>query len=173
MCVCTHVSSTGNILNSYPHSLAVYILIFATAISIILSYPVILYPCRYSVDRLLFPSKEFSYPRFVIETIVLILLSIGKYIYTIGSVFLTFLAGIATLIPSFATILGLFGSLTNTAVGYILPSLFFLTADTRPIKESKRKWGALALMIIGGGCGLISAVLIIKDYVESFNPQDA
>jgi hypothetical protein len=71
----THRS--GNILNSYPHNLAVYILIFSTAISIILSYPVILYPCRYSVDRLFFPSKEFSYPRFVIETIVLILMSIG------------------------------------------------------------------------------------------------
>ena len=86
-----------------------------------------------------------------------------------GDIFL----GIATLIPSFATILGLFGSLTNTAVGYILPSLFFLKVDTRPITESKRKWGALVLMTVGGGCGLISAVLIIKDYIESFNPQEA
>lgn len=122
-----------------------------TAISIILSFPVILWPARVSADRLFFLDRPYSYRRFILEAAAILVVS--------------FLIAVA--VPSFSTILGLFGSLTNTCLGYVLPPLYYLKLHPTPIKESLMKKMAVALLIIGTILGLIAAGIITHDYITS------
>lgn len=135
------------------------ILLFTTAVSTILSFPVILWPARVSTDRLLFLDRPPSYLRFILEAAAILALS--------------FLIAIA--IPSFSTVLGLFGSLTNTCIGYVLPPLYYLKLHPTPLKDSYMKKLAIALLIGGSLLGLIAAGIITQDYISSLlkgsNPE--
>ena len=51
-------SASAMILDSYPISIELNVLLIITAISIVLSYPVVVFPCRMNIDRLIFPTKE-------------------------------------------------------------------------------------------------------------------
>jgi sodium-coupled neutral amino acid transporter 11 len=144
-------NANGNVLNNLPSGIPVDILLVTTAVSIVLSFPVILWPARISADRLFFLDRPYSYLRFVLEAVVILAIS--------------FLIAVA--VPSFSTVLGLFGSLTNTAIGYVLPPLYFLKLDPRSWKQSYTKKAAIALMIIGTSCGLIAAGIITSDYISS------
>lgn len=141
-------SVEGNVLNNLPKGIPLDILLITTAVSIILSFPVILWPARVSADRLFFLDRPYSYLRFVLEAVAILALALI----------------IALAIPSFSTILGLFGSLTNTTIGYILPPLYYLKLEPTPWKESWTKKGAIALLVIGATCGLVA----FEHYVEEY-----
>jgi amino acid permease len=144
-------SAKGNVLNNFPEGVLVDVLLITTAVSIVLSFPVILWPARVSTDRLFFLDKPESYLRFILEAV--------------GILALAFLIAVA--VPSFSTVLGLFGSLTNTTIGYVLPPLYFLKLDPRMLKTSRVKQAAVALLVIGSLAGLISAGIITEDYISS------
>ncbi|KJE97855.1 hypothetical protein CAOG_07937 [Capsaspora owczarzaki ATCC 30864] len=143
-------TAEGNILLNYPDSTATTILLLSTSISIILSYPVIVFPCRYSVDRLLFPNSQQSYRRFAIETVCIV--SVG------------YLVAIA--VPELATVIGLFGGLTSTTIAYVLPPLFYIRIAPLNIRADRRKMGAIALLVLGSAAGLTSAIIILQQYIE-------
>jgi amino acid permease len=64
-----------NIMLSMGHSVAVDILLVSMVISVILGYPFTVFPCRQSIDQLLFPKREPHYLRTAIETLVIIVVS--------------------------------------------------------------------------------------------------
>jgi len=138
----------GNVMLSYPRGVAVDVLLFSMAISTILSYPVILYPCRFNVDKLVWGDKPLTYQRFVSVNIAIILVAFV----------------VAVAVPSFATILQLFGSVTSTAIGFVLPSVFYLKLSPLTLRKDFRQVLAWALMVVGTVCGMISAVLTLYHY---------
>lgn len=143
-------TAQGNIMINYGRGAAVDVLLISMAISVVLGYPLMVFPCRQAIDRLLFPTREPSYVRTAVETMLII----------------TATYAIAALIPSFSTILGLSGSITKTTIGYILPPLFYLKASDIPFKADKLKWLSVLLLIIGTLAGGISTVVTISDFVQ-------
>jgi len=144
---------------TYFHSHLIYtgvpmdILLVSMTIAVILGYPLTIFPCRESIDRLFFPGWDYSYPRLAVITLVVITLT-----YTI-----------AALIPSFSTILGLSGAITKTAIGYVLPPLFYIMIKPSKLKEDKQKIAALVILIVGTSAGIASAVATIVNYVQKAN----
>lgn len=143
--------SSGNVMANFPNNAASQILWLSTSISIGLSYPVVMYPARISLDRLLFPERPFTYFRFVAENLFIV----------------AFAYLIAVLLPAFATLIGVFGAVTSTAIGYVIPPIFFLALDPTPVRESRMKQGAIALMVVGSITGFISFVSVLLDYIET------
>jgi len=91
-----------------------------------------------------------SYFRFLVETFLFIGIS----------------AIIAEVIPSFATILGLSGSLTKMIVCFLFPAIFYLLTSEKPFLSDPLKWGSVILLIFGSITGLISAVVTIMEYIQ-------
>jgi len=129
---------------------AIDILLIAMIVSVILGYPLVVFPCRESIDRLIFPGRDASYARLVVITFAVITIT-----YTI-----------AALIPSFSAILGLSGALTKTAIGYILPPLFYMMAKPGQLKKTKSKIMALVVLILGSGAGIASAIATIINFAQ-------
>src|SRR4051812_44201348 len=119
------------------------------AISIILSYPVIVFPCRFSIDALIFPDRPLSSRRFILQNVSVVVAA--------------FLVAVA--IPSFATVLGIFGAVTSTIIGYVLPSIFYLKLSDFPFRHDRKKWLAAGLLFLGTLGGLVSFILILVNYV--------
>lgn len=142
----------GNVMKNFPTTPSSQVLWISTSISIALSYPVVMYPARISLDRLLFKSRPLTYARFVVENLCIV----------------WFAYGLAVLLPSFATLIGVFGAVTSTAIGYIIPPLFFLALDPTPLRSSTMKKGAIALMAIGSCCGFASFISVLVDYIQNF-----
>lgn len=144
-------TAEGNILRNYPEAPEITALLLSTAVSIILSYPVIVFPCRHSVDRLLFPTRQPSYLRFVCITVGILLTG---YI-------------IAVAIPQLATVIGLFGGITSTTIAYILPPWFYIRIAPLNFSADRKKWIAMTVFIVGSICGFVSAAIILKEFFES------
>jgi amino acid permease len=146
-------TARGNILLNYGHSVPMDILLIAMTASVVLGYPLTLFPCREAIDRLMGLSNRPSYVRFAVQTMLIITLT-----YTI-----------AALVPSFSTILGLSGAITKTAIGYLLPPLFYLksTDTTWRTWRSNPKWVlAIVILVLGTSAGIISTVITIKRFVD-------
>eukprot|EP00808_Paulinella_micropora_P026083 g81891.t1 len=123
-------AAKDNILSNFPQNASSNVLWLTMAGSILLSYPVIVFPCRISVDRLFFPEWPYSYRRFVLENM--------------GIVTLAFVIAIA--IPQLSTLLGIFGALTSTLIGYILPPLYFLRINHQTWREDSRRIAAYSVL---------------------------
>ena len=145
--------SSGNVMDNFEENAWSDFLWVSMSLSILFSYPVIVYPCRISVDRMFFADKPYSYKRFVIQNICIVFIAFG----------------IGVGIPDFATLLGLFGAVTATTIGYILPPVFYLLIGPDSYKTDKRKWMAITLMVCGGIAGFISLIMVIQDYISSFD----
>lgn len=144
--------SEGNIMANFPPGVWSDILWVSMSLSILFSYPVVVYPARISVDRLLFSGRPHSYCRFVVENLLIVAVA--------------FMIGVA--IPSFSTLLGLFGAITSTAIGYIFPPVFYLGLSPLPFKQDTRKWIALTLLVCGTTAGALSFVSVMMEYLGSF-----
>jgi hypothetical protein len=108
------------------------------------------FPCREAIDGLLFPNRSASYVRLAVTTMIII----------------TCTYAIATLIPSFSTILGLSGSITKTILAYVLPPLFYWRASKAPFKSDPLKWLSACLLILGSIAGALSAYITIADFAS-------
>jgi len=144
-------NTEGNIMLNFKPDITVDILLISMAVAILFGYPVVLFVMREMVDGLLFGKFEFSYIRFMVEAVVII-----------GITFT-----VAILLPSFTTIIGLFGSITKVAICQIFPALFYLCIGKRHWKVDKRKWAALFLIVVGGIAGIVSATVTIITYVKT------
>lgn len=149
--------SQGSILLNMPNTPATHVMWLSMAISVLLSYPVVVFPCRISVDRILFPTRPYTYQRFVLENIAI--------------VFVAFFIGCA--IPSFGTLLGIFGAVTATTIGYILPPVFYLNLAPGTIRDTPRKRTAAALLTLGFLAGLVSFVMVCIEYNRALHLESS
>lgn len=139
-------TAAGSLLNIYPKSGAVTTLRMLMAISVILSYPIILFPTRENVDKLMFSGEKscFSHRpltnfRFYFQNIILCWIA---YIITVA-------------IPDFRTILNLWGAFTGTFLGYIFPTFFYLKTSKLKFQQDKKAWAAVFMLVAGGLSGFV------------------
>lgn len=82
---------------------------------------------------------------------------------------------IGVLVPSFAAILGLFGSFTKTLLGFALPAYFFLAALRRRRRQSDPEQQGLhaepwksrlawTIGVVGSAAGATSFVLVVRSF---------
>jgi amino acid permease len=141
------VTSAGSLLDTYPDSGSLDALRLLMAVSVILSYPIILFPTRENVDKLMFSgdrscfaSKPLTNGRFYFQNIILCWIAYG----------------ITVAIPQFRTILNLWGAFTGTFLGYIFPTVFYLKTSKIQFKADKKAWAALFMLIGGSLAGFVS-----------------
>jgi amino acid permease len=146
-------TTAGSLLDMYPDSAGIDALRILMAISVILSFPIILFPTRENVDKLMFSGlkscfahRPLSNSRFYIQNIILCWIA---YCITVA-------------IPSFRTILNLWGSFTGTFLAYIFPPVFYLKSSSVQFKADKKAWGALFLLVVGGLSGFVSLGLTLQ-----------
>jgi amino acid permease len=139
-------TTAGVILDMYPASAALTALRILMGISVLQSYPMILFPTRENLDKLMFsghkscfPAKPLSNFRFYIQNISLCWIAYG----------------ITVAIPQFRTILNLWGAFTGTFLAYLFPPLFYLRSSKLRFNEDKRAWAALVLMVVGCLAGFV------------------
>jgi len=144
-------SVEGNIMLNFDRDIAVNILLISMSAAILFGYPLTLFVLREIIDDLLFSNFTFSYIRFAIEAI-----------FIIGASY-----SVAVLIPSFIRVLGLFGSVTKVFMGQIFPSLFYLQVGRGTLRNNKRKWLALILLVVGGALGVASAVITFMNFFNN------
>jgi len=167
------VGTKGNITLNLPNGIPVSILLITMAISIILSIPVVLWPMRESLDQLIISCwrKYQKKPQKTDPTIPYDNFSVLSYLrYTLETLFLIGLSLLIAIgIPSFATILGLSGSLTKMIICFLFPCIFFirLSENRYPAYLKIMAWG---LLVVGVLAGLTSAVITILEYQKKFSP---
>uniref|UniRef100_A0A8C6UGC1 Sodium-coupled neutral amino acid symporter 2 n=1 Tax=Neogobius melanostomus TaxID=47308 RepID=A0A8C6UGC1_9GOBI len=123
----------------------------AVLTAVTLTVPVVLFPIRTSVNQLMCASKEFSWVRHTLITVVL-------------------LAGTNALVIFVPTIRDIFGFIGASAAGmliFILPSAFYIKLVKKESMKSVQKIGATAFLILGFIVMIGSMTLIILDWTNN------
>jgi hypothetical protein len=97
-----------------------------------------------TISSISFGAQELTYTRFVLQNIAIV----------------TVAYGIATALPVFSTLLGIFGAVTSTIIAYILPTFFYMRTSKRSFVNDRFSWVALAVLILGGSAGMVCAPLL-------------
>jgi amino acid permease len=147
----------GNILLSYPEKdVVIDIIKVLMAMSVILTFPTVTYPCRLSLDNLLFPDKEVAvHPRL---QVLLDRPRLRLNLLTAIIIFISYLFSI--LLPSVSTVFGLTGSTASTFTSYLLPGWFYLRLRGYSWFD-RRAIPLVLLLIFGLVFGTMSTVVII------------
>uniref|UniRef100_A0A7N6BPQ9 Sodium-coupled neutral amino acid symporter 2 n=1 Tax=Anabas testudineus TaxID=64144 RepID=A0A7N6BPQ9_ANATE len=135
----------------YKFDVVLLIVRLAVLTAVILTVPVVLFPIRTSVNHLLCPTKEFSWIRHTIITVVL-------------------LAGTNALVISVPTIRDIFGFIGASAAAmliFILPSAFYIKLVKKESMKSVQKIGAFIFLMCGFVVMIGSMSLIILDWIYS------
>ncbi|CDW55298.1 Sodium coupled neutral amino acid transporter [Trichuris trichiura] len=149
----------GDILLSLEKGRSAWLIRFAFLVSLAVSYPLMLFPCRLAVLGALEQLSVLSLP----ETLPFS----GKHskppvtcwgVTTFAIVFLSALLAVVS--PNVEFILGLCGSLAGSAVGYILPALVYLCAyDAR---DWYRRFEATLCLTYGLSMMLVSTIVVFE-----------
>ncbi|XP_070709606.1 sodium-coupled neutral amino acid symporter 2 [Pempheris klunzingeri] len=138
---------------SKVHQSDVILLIVRLAVltAVTLTVPVVLFPIRTSVNQLLCASKDFSWIRHTVITVVL-------------------LAGtncLVIFVPTIRDIFGFIGASAAAMLIFILPSAFYIKLVKKESMKSVQKIGASAFLV----CGILvmtgSMSLIILDWIHN------
>lgn len=125
----------------------------AVSIEIILGLPMTAHPLFNTLDSLLFPNRDFSYPRRLIEVLIVFGVALA----------------VALLVTDVALIFGLTGALACTTLSFILPALFYL--KLRPRRKawcrSRSRVGAATLLAIGAFILVSSTTVTLMDQVRA------
>ncbi|XP_070186687.1 solute carrier family 38 member 10-like isoform X4 [Littorina saxatilis] len=152
----------GDIITVFPPSLASHLIKLGFVMSIAITFPVIIYPCRASIYTLLF-QKDFQdkFDTHVVETPTKSKLSddvtstyIPEFLFkgiTVAIVIGSMITGI--LIPNVEFILGMNGAITGTLICYIFPALFFLRVMS---SKAEGKTIAQIVLVLGVSIMLVS-----------------
>ncbi|KAK2858757.1 hypothetical protein Q5P01_003377 [Channa striata] len=138
---------------AYSFDVVLLIVRLAVLTAVTLTVPVVLFPIRTSVNHLLCPTRDFSWIRHTIITVVL-------------------LAGTNTLVIMVPTIRDIFGFIGASAAAmliFILPSAFYIKLVKKESMMSVQKIGALVFLVCGIIVMLGSMTLIILDWI--YNPS--
>lgn len=84
-------------------------------------------------------AQDLNYSRFVLQNIAIVAVAYG----------------IATALPVFSTLLGIFGAVTSTFIAYILPTFFYMRTSSRSFANDRFSWVALSVLIVGSSAGMV------------------
>eukprot|EP00744_Colponema_vietnamica_P007174 GILI01010359.1.p1 GENE.GILI01010359.1~~GILI01010359.1.p1 ORF type:complete len:534 (-),score=143.64 GILI01010359.1:524-2125(-) len=117
----------------------------AMTFSLVLAFPLNIFPCRYSIDVLLFHNRPYSRVRTVLITL-----------FTVAAAL-----GIAVVVPGINVVFELLGGTASAFVCFILPGAFILKLSSQPITHNL---GPLALVVGGALAGLLATSCTILNW---------
>ena len=139
----------GNILTSYSPTVLTESIKIVFGVSVAVSFPLVVFPCRTAIHSLCFKNPGYNTP---------LDLSSASYIppnrsnaITLAIVLITLIIGI--MIPDIEFVLGLVGSTIGNVVCILLPSVIFVRLNQRNTTERLAAQGiffvGLVLMVVG------------------------
>jgi len=149
----------GNVIGIFPSTIAADMCRLCFVFSIVITFPVIIFPCRASIYTMLFAKKSKPFEE-VIESDGYIPENIFKLI-TVLIVLGSMITGI--LIPNVEFILGMNGAITGTLICYIFPALFFMKVRGKNPDQSNV---AKAVLVLG------ISILVVSTYA-TLSSQEA
>merc|ERR1711892_156422 len=147
----------GDILTAFPHSTSLELIKFGFTMSVAISFPLVLFPCRTSVHSLLFRK---TYQGIGSTELVSDYIPPSRFNMITGCLIVVCLI-VGILIPDIELVLGLVGSTLGSSICVIFPGMIFLKLTN---KDTTERLASRAVVAIG----LIT--LILGTYV---NLQDA
>lgn len=125
----------GNIIINIPTTSASELVLFGFVICVLFGFPFMVFPCRASLNTLLFSEKlAFNYHDFDdIQTQMSITETRFKYL-TFSIVFITTITAIV--IPNMEFVLSLTGATTGSIICYIMPALISINSTNTKTKNS-------------------------------------
>ncbi len=138
-------------ISSVPaRSLAMVLACIAVAITVVMAFPLVVFPCRYTIAVLVFGAKaNDNMPRWLHAT-----LTLGICVCSLG---------VSLFVPTISAVFGLMGGTTSSFVCFVLPALITLRLDSE--KRGLYRIGAWALAICGSALGLASTVATLRSLV--------
>jgi hypothetical protein len=137
----------------YPDSRALDALKILLMLSILLSFPLYMFPTRECVDQLTFSGDISCFPS----------RTITDFRFYSQNIVITWIAyAIAVVIPETRTILNFTGAFSGTFIGFVFPSVFYLKTSELAFKADKKAWAACFMIIAGGLAGCVSLVLKVR-----------
>ncbi|KAK5849077.1 hypothetical protein PBY51_008749 [Eleginops maclovinus] len=135
----------------YKADVLLLIVRLAVLTAVTLTVPVVLFPIRTSVNHLLCASKEFSWIRHTIITMVLLASTNALVIF----------------VPTIRDIFGFIGASAAAMLIFILPSAFYIKLVKKESMKSVQKIGATAFLLLGFVVMTGSMTLIILDWIHN------
>ncbi|KAM8883508.1 sodium-coupled neutral amino acid symporter 2 [Synchiropus picturatus] len=135
----------------YKFDVLLLIVRLAVLTAVTLTVPVVLFPIRTSVNQLLCASKDFSWVRHTIITIVLLAGTNALVIF----------------VPTIRDIFGFIGASAAAMLIFILPSAFYIKLVKKESMKSVQKIGATAFLVCGFMVMIGSMTLIIIDWIHN------
>ncbi|XP_077957114.1 sodium-coupled neutral amino acid symporter 2 [Gasterosteus aculeatus] len=135
----------------YESDVLLLIVRLAVLTAVTLTVPVVLFPIRTSVNHLLCASKDFSWIRHTIITVVL----------------LGFTNALVIFVPTIRDIFGFIGASAAAMLIFILPSAFYIKLVKKESMKSVQKIGATAFLLLGFFVMIGSMTLIVLDWIHN------
>ncbi|XP_061405629.1 LOW QUALITY PROTEIN: probable sodium-coupled neutral amino acid transporter 6 [Lethenteron reissneri] len=117
--------------------------------SVLLTVPLIHFPARKAVLKLVADGRPFSWLHHTLATLALI----------------TLVLILAIFVPNIKEVFGFVGATTSTCLLFIFPALFYIIVSREPLL-SPQKMGALSLLVFGVAVCLMSITLIILGWAR-------
>ncbi|XP_002124206.2 putative sodium-coupled neutral amino acid transporter 6 [Ciona intestinalis] len=118
-------------------------------IAVVLTVPLTHFPARKALTFLIFPNRDFSW---------WIHIGIMTFLLSLINLLVIF-------VPSIREVFGIIGATASTMLVFILPCLFFLKIDPRPMKSAK-KISAAVMMVVGLCLMTESLIVIVVGYFD-------
>ncbi|XP_072311060.1 sodium-coupled neutral amino acid symporter 2 [Eucyclogobius newberryi] len=135
----------------YKNDVILLIVRLAVLTAVTLTVPVVLFPIRTSVNQLMCASKDFSWVRHTLITVVLLASTNALVIF----------------VPTIRDIFGFIGASAAAMLIFILPSAFYIKLVKKESMKSVQKIGATAFLILGFLVMTGSMTLIILDWTTN------
>ncbi|XP_063040348.1 probable sodium-coupled neutral amino acid transporter 6 [Engraulis encrasicolus] len=133
-----------------PRDLLVMLVRLAILLAVVLHLPIIHFPTRKAVQKLVMADRPFSWVSHTVITLAL----------------LTVVLLLAIFVPDIRNVFGVVGSTTSTCLLFVFPGLFSLRMRPHPLL-SVAALGELALVVIGILVGLLSLCIIIVSWAQN------
>ncbi|KAM4615190.1 sodium-coupled neutral amino acid symporter 2 [Polymixia lowei] len=140
----------------YQFDVILLIVRLAVLTAVTLTVPVVLFPIRTSVNQLLCASKEFSWVRHTVITVILLASTNALVIF----------------VPTIRDIFGFIGASAAAMLIFILPSAFYIKLVKKESMKSVQKIGATIFLISGFIVMIGSMSLIILDWIHNAMAAD-
>ncbi|XP_075867445.1 sodium-coupled neutral amino acid symporter 2 [Nelusetta ayraudi] len=141
----------------YKADVLLLIVRLAVLTAVTLTVPVVLFPIRTSVNHLLCASKDFSWIRHIIITMVLLAGTNALVIF----------------VPTIRDIFGFIGASAAAMLIFILPSAFYIKLVKKESMKSMQKIGATAFLLLGLLVMTGSMTLIVLDWIHNASSPEA
>ncbi|CAH0381910.1 unnamed protein product [Bemisia tabaci] len=149
---------TGNALMNFPPSLTGDIIKLGFVVSVALSFPLVIFPCRASLYSFLYHQNHSSHYELLTRN------TGGSSQNVLTLLIVTVSLILALLVPSIELVLGLLGSTIGVILCYILPSVFF----TRLLKKNTNERLLAQVVIIVG-----VFIMVLGTYTNLFAAEKA